>query len=535
MKQILLPIKLLIVAIIFCSLNTLAQSSSYPFNDGTADDKVGDNDGLMNGPTPTQDRFGNDNYALSFDGTNDYIDFGDSTEFRMGREDFSFSLWLKYDASQVGTIINKRANQTQDFSLYGLYIMNDYQFGGSSKKMWFFSRSNPKRDRAILVSNDLSGQWHHIVVVHGYSDSVSVYVDGQFIASNKTSTSGQYDVSGFPLNIGRTSALNQNFFKGQLDDLNIYRRKLTASEIDSLYNAPNPADPIVRLSFENADLKSTGTHTLSYSDTAGTVGYSTTGTQNVAKFNKGFGFTINSTDTMVMKSIAFYYKPFDVINTSSTPSTLMRYTQPGAVQAAIGFGNGSSISRNESILMSDVVGSQFKYTNVNLHTIDTSWHFLAMVYREDSGRYIIYEDGFELATVSPSIGNTRLFANDWFFFSKNLATPTSTMNGFMDEFLIYDRELSKTELDSMNARLSLYSNIVGIEEPIESTSLNLYPNPASSQLYIEGISTYGIYSTTGELLLNGENLTEGIIDISTLKSGLYLITTNLGKKTFIKK
>lgn len=224
------------------SLCLFAQSASYSFNNGNANDDTGSLNGTVNSATPSTDRFGNANHAYSFDGVDDYIDFGDSSEFQMGTGDFSISLWVKYDSTQQGCIISKRAGSTQNYSQYNISVLNDYQFGGVSKKVYFFSRANPTVDRPIVVSNDLSGAWHHIVIVCAYNDSTSAYVDGQFVGANSTSLSGtqNHDVAGFPLVLGYSSESNSNFFNGLIDDVAIYKEQLSTQQIDSLFNAPNP-------------------------------------------------------------------------------------------------------------------------------------------------------------------------------------------------------------------------------------------------------------------------------------------------------
>lgn len=64
-------------------------------------------------------------------------------------------------------------------------------------------------------------------------------------------------------------------------------------------------------------------------------------------------------------------------------------------------------------------------------------------------------------------------------------------------------------------------------ESIELSGLNLYPNPAHDYLYLKDtfdpISVYSVYNLCGTIVIK-DQLKDGIIDISTIKPGLYLIT-----------
>ncbi|MBL4648919.1 MAG: hypothetical protein JKY03_04255 [Aureispira sp.] len=80
--------------LILTSLFSFAQTavSSYSFT-GNAEDDLGDNNGVVYGATLTEDRFGNANSAYQFDGIDDYINFGDSSEFRL-TSSYSYSAWV---------------------------------------------------------------------------------------------------------------------------------------------------------------------------------------------------------------------------------------------------------------------------------------------------------------------------------------------------------------------------------------------------------------------------------------------------------
>ena len=70
--------------------------------DGTARDASGNgNDGTLNGPTWDSGKFGG---ALSFDGSNDFVDCGNSSTLDFGTGDFTVSAWIK-TADRAGETI----------------------------------------------------------------------------------------------------------------------------------------------------------------------------------------------------------------------------------------------------------------------------------------------------------------------------------------------------------------------------------------------------------------------------------------------
>jgi hypothetical protein len=88
------------------------------------------------------------------------------------------------------------------------------------------------------------GGWHHVAVTVDRASSTGgkLYVDGVQAGSsfNPTTKSGSLGTSGIPLLIGMHPSpwLDCNF-RGTLDEITMYKRALTASEIQSIYVVAN--------------------------------------------------------------------------------------------------------------------------------------------------------------------------------------------------------------------------------------------------------------------------------------------------------
>ena len=103
-----MKLKFLVIGLSSCMvlMSQIPQTSNlvgeYKFT-GNTDDSSGNNYNgqTYGGPTLTQDRFGNNNYAYSLDGTDDYIHFDDNMLSEWNTTDgwivesFSISFWAK--------------------------------------------------------------------------------------------------------------------------------------------------------------------------------------------------------------------------------------------------------------------------------------------------------------------------------------------------------------------------------------------------------------------------------------------------------
>lgn len=176
--------------------------------------------------------------ALSFDGSSDYVEVAHDTEIDfLGdcandvAEAFTIDAWIKTTASSgVQTILDKRANTGNPIG-YHLFL-NDGRLGlqlaNGGTFTNFVAPGNPVAD----------GNWHFIAVTVSRCRTASgkLYVDGN-LAHNFTPIGGSYSNTA-NLNIGRRiPAFSANFFNGAIDELEIFKRVLADTELQSIYTA----------------------------------------------------------------------------------------------------------------------------------------------------------------------------------------------------------------------------------------------------------------------------------------------------------
>jgi HKD family nuclease len=143
---------------------------------------------------------------------------------------FSVSAWFR--TSSVFTadaiIVNKGGFNTSTSRLnYGVWLTSNGNLRGG------FEESTGTDIFVTSPNRYNDGNWHYAVVT--YDGSVlRLYVDGQQVASLNTNAMPATDT--MPLTIGKNSSSNSNYFIGDIDEVRVYNRALSAQEVSDAYN-----------------------------------------------------------------------------------------------------------------------------------------------------------------------------------------------------------------------------------------------------------------------------------------------------------
>ncbi len=187
----------------------------------------------MNGPNWTTGKLGS---GLEFDGVNDYLNVSNESAFDFEKTSpFSVSAWVYPDAIHDGKLASKLRSS-------GTYDGWEIQMVPGSGKMRLYLVSDYGAGNRIQVDSSLAlsiGAWTHFVMTYNGSSSalgVSMYFNGTKVDT----TVGADALSGSILNelsllIGSRQTANGQFWDGTIDEVRIYNRALSASEIQSLY------------------------------------------------------------------------------------------------------------------------------------------------------------------------------------------------------------------------------------------------------------------------------------------------------------
>ncbi|MHC4075402.1 MAG: LamG-like jellyroll fold domain-containing protein [Planctomycetota bacterium] len=206
--------------------------SWWKFDEGQGNiayDSTGTNDGTIYGAQWTSGQIGN--WAIDFDGVNDYIDTTSADLNLAGTDTITVSAWIFAEGQGAEGIIIGDYNKNNTHG-WIVDFCADRRFRATNID---FTKSRKRRSSPLELNT-----WHHVVAVI-YPDNryPEIYVDG--LPDNNPFTSGStptqlYRGSGNVI-IGRQSTPAERYFNGAIDDVRIYDRALSLGEVQQLYQA----------------------------------------------------------------------------------------------------------------------------------------------------------------------------------------------------------------------------------------------------------------------------------------------------------
>ena len=182
----------------------------------------------MNGPTWEN----NEGTALSFDGTNDYVDTGFQQQFDAAG-DFSYFTWIK-------TTDTTRSILMADLIAAGIPSIN-LELLTSRLRVYLYDGTNVKDYRQTTGAVQVDNKWHHVGLTYSGADQdLRLWSDGKELTGITKSTDGT--LAGYLHNdtysvlIGRDQRASTHYYSGLIDGVDIYSRALSPQEIAQLWN-----------------------------------------------------------------------------------------------------------------------------------------------------------------------------------------------------------------------------------------------------------------------------------------------------------
>jgi pimeloyl-ACP methyl ester carboxylesterase len=171
---------------------------------------------------------GKKNLSASFDGVNDYIRIDNKLAFNSG--DFTIAAWVK--TSQQFTILSQWTyNTSADNFLFEVFANGNY--------LGLSIRGQESGTVTYLQTTSLNipiDQWIYVAVTYDESDGKCVfYVNGQSQTLSTGFTVRKIDTSA-EIYVGRRRFLNSEYTQGSIDELRVYKRVLSPTEILTLTN-----------------------------------------------------------------------------------------------------------------------------------------------------------------------------------------------------------------------------------------------------------------------------------------------------------
>jgi hypothetical protein len=213
--------------------------SWWPFNGNAIDESVNTNDGTVSGTTIlTSDRFSNINSAFIWDGSNSPITVtNNSTQnFQTG---ITFSVWLYQTGMYCsGCAETNYLSKGRDINLGGIALGLDH----TSQKFCFTVTGNPvsttpPNSYFLSASTINYNTWTNLIATYD-GNVINIYING--VLNKSYNYNSIIPINTENILIGKqkgTGVYSDNYnMLGKLDDIGIWNRALTPSEITGLYN-----------------------------------------------------------------------------------------------------------------------------------------------------------------------------------------------------------------------------------------------------------------------------------------------------------
>jgi len=204
----------------------------WSFDDDLVDHSGSRNDGVAEGDARIIDS--SMGKALKLDGDGDYVQVDDNWNLDITGA-FTISAWIKFDTlnpdANYARIIEKGTSPGNKYWMF--YVK-------SSKTVGFgFKNTLDEVSLKTAKTDWQTGKWYQIVGTYdpkGGSNNMKIYVNG--ILDSQSTQTALPEANNAPLMIGAKNPAIFDFWQGVIDEVRIYRKALSASEVTSLYKSP---------------------------------------------------------------------------------------------------------------------------------------------------------------------------------------------------------------------------------------------------------------------------------------------------------
>ena len=178
------------------------------------------------------------NYALDFDGSNDYV-AADGVTSNLGSSNglpYTVSAWVYPDTTNMGSS-NGGA----------IFAFNSTGASDENVVLLFYAKSSEKKFHHWNIggsytgsTNDFeTGEWHHIVDVVDSSGNGKLYVNGGLEGSWSNGSNSSADRFSIGQEYDGTGSTASDFFDGKIDEVAVWNVALDAADVTALYNSGN--------------------------------------------------------------------------------------------------------------------------------------------------------------------------------------------------------------------------------------------------------------------------------------------------------
>jgi len=232
--------------------------SYYNFDNSDAIDSLGTNNGTVNGPRSTS---GYINNGYEFNDTEDYIDFPNPFTWSE-TQSFTVGNWLKYNGNLTDVVSNIWIWNTNDVGISNRFHVRCQGFeGGVAENLRCRVDQEGVASYVRVFPNVTLDSWVYMIFMFNATSNAQAYLNETLEDDNSvTDKSGSDSTEGWRFGADEDQAGYGISANMTIDEVAIWNRLLTPSEISELYNNGSGLQYpfIVDLTFSNWNMTSDG-------------------------------------------------------------------------------------------------------------------------------------------------------------------------------------------------------------------------------------------------------------------------------------
>ena len=175
----------------------------------------------------------NNIYSTNFDGVDDYVSLGVSG-MSAAKNVGSISAWFKLETiGATGYIIRLYGDADNNIRIFYHAFNNELRvsYKGSGESITALTTDAIEGD----------GLWHHVAGTWDSSGNLKIYLDGNL--KETTGISGTFTGSFTAASIGNDTQ-SSGYWKGNIDEVSLFKVELSAADVTTLYNDGLPFNPV---------------------------------------------------------------------------------------------------------------------------------------------------------------------------------------------------------------------------------------------------------------------------------------------------
>ena len=185
-----------------------------------------------------------DDFSLTFDGSDDFVDFGADSSIAINSSAFTVSFWVKFSSLETMCLIGKGASLSSNSSYKGFAVsyLGNKIYLDCHEGVGTYHRDSCFTNAVITDTN----RWYHVTAVRpaGNANGRTIYINGvDETVSGKGDNNDTDDLDDASVNLfaGKASQGSNRYAPAIISDIALYKGiDMSVTQVRTLYNGREP-------------------------------------------------------------------------------------------------------------------------------------------------------------------------------------------------------------------------------------------------------------------------------------------------------